>query len=179
MCSIGKTRLSSLPDYQLSGTITVPKGETYVVRTDTPELNAIIVFGTLLFDRTTEQTVLTVRARLIDVMPGGRLLVGTAMCAWPADKVVEFELIGGNTPEAPRDDAGRVERQLLRVREGGELSMHGSHTGATWSKLRQSLDVGDTRVRTARSMTFRKGQSVILTSTDYDNVSCRLCRFSV
>ncbi|OWF48084.1 Fibrocystin-L [Mizuhopecten yessoensis] len=135
--------------------VVIQKGQTILFDTNTPVLKMLVIQGgELVFDEANVE----LQAENILITDGGLLQVGTE--AEPFKHKAIITLHGHHrSKELPVYGT-----KSLAVREG-TLDLHGQRTTVTWTKLAQSVDVGNTTIILQHEVNWRKGDIIIISTT--------------
>lgn len=139
----------------------IPKSMTVIIDVDTPDLDVLIIDGTLLFsdDRDVE-----LRARHI-VINGGLLGAGTP--TRPHQHMAIITLLGdlSTRPELLGREGIEVGGKSLIV--AGNLTLYGQPR-STWTRLAVTADAGSDVLTVQGAVNWQAGDVVIVASTTFD-----------
>lgn len=134
--------------------VTVPSGKTILLDVSTPKLGGLQINGTLRFARR------NLRLHTKWIMVHGRLQVGTE--ANPFTNRAQIVLDGN-----PDDNVMGMGASVLGVM-GGTLDLHGAPRPVTWTKLANIAVAGSNRIRVQSAKGWRRGDRIVIASTDLD-----------
>ncbi|MGH8226430.1 MAG: G8 domain-containing protein [Steroidobacteraceae bacterium] len=140
------------PDGKVPGvgeTVTIERGKDVLLDVSPPPLGGLHIEGTLSFS---DKRALELTTESIIV--NGELAIGTQ--AKPHTHKATIIL----TDSVPGNDRGIVIA-------GGTLSLHGDRTNS-WTKLAATAKAGSTRIKVLNARGWRKGDVIVLASTDFD-----------
>jgi hypothetical protein len=142
--------------------IYIPKGLNLLVDIDsTPQLNAIIVEGTLIIAPDVDPT----HHRTLDAhyifVNGGRMEVGTE--AFPYTSKITITMHGDITsPYLPT-----YGNKVLGVRHG-TLDMHGPERSPTWTLMETTAEPGATQITLRTAVDWMVGEQISIAPTSYE-----------
>jgi cell migration-inducing and hyaluronan-binding protein len=140
-------------NYPVSGSVTVPAGETVLLDTDVALADLTVKGRLICADKD-----LSVRANWI--MVHGLLRCGTA--AAPFLKRLDIALTGSN----PAQDVMGMGSKFLGAMEGGRIDLHGEpRTG--WTRLAATAKKGALKITLKEAPPWRVGDRIVIVSTDY------------
>ena len=134
--------------------VVVPRGVTVVLDVSPPALGGVQVDGTLRFAR--RRLTLTTAY----VMVHGLLQVGTVQRPFRQRATIVLD-----GPE--HLDVHGMGTSVLGVM-GGRLELHGRFRPVTWTRLAASARPGDRTIRVRDARGWRRGDQIVVASTDYD-----------
>ncbi|MGH8228084.1 MAG: G8 domain-containing protein [Steroidobacteraceae bacterium] len=134
---------------RVGDTVTIERGEDVLLDVSPPPLGGLHIEGTLSFS---DKRALELTTESIIV--NGELAIGTK--AKPHTHKATIIL----TNSVPGNDRGIVIA-------GGTLSLHGDRTNS-WTKLAATAKAGSTRIKVLNARGWRKGDVIVLASTDFD-----------
>lgn len=135
--------------------VTVAAGTALLLDVSPPPLGALVVDGTLEFDRRD----LTLTARRVQV--GGALRVGSE--ARPFAQRAAIVLTGSAEEQG---EAG-LTAKAVAVMEGGTLDLHGEPR-LSWTRLAATAPAGAALLTLERDADWRPGDRLVVASTDFD-----------
>src|SRR5690606_28058639 len=147
------------PDGKVPGegdAVTIARGTEVVLDVDPPALRSLTVDGKLRFaeDRDINLTTEWIYLR------GGELQIGTEDQPYTRQATITL------TDKVPGEDINTMgDRGIMLMR--GTLSLHGEREH-TWSKLAKTAEKGSTRIEVLDASGWRKGDEIVLASTDFD-----------
>jgi hypothetical protein len=150
---------ASWPDGKVPGegdVVTIGKDSNIVLDVSPPALRSLTVNGKLSFsnDRDLELTTDWI------YLAGGELDIGSE--AHPHTRNATITL----TDKVPGEDINTMgDRGIMLLK--GTLSLHGDRTNA-WTKLADTAKAGSTRIEVLDAGGWRKGDVIVLASTDFD-----------
>ncbi|OYW46152.1 MAG: hypothetical protein B7Z33_08355 [Sphingomonadales bacterium 12-68-11] len=136
--------------------VTIARDTHVVLDVAPPALRSLTVDGKLSFSNKRDLELATEWIYL----RGGELEVGTE--ARPHTRQATITL----TDTVPGEDLNTMgDRGIMLM--GGTLSLHGDRTH-TWSKLAKTAEAGATRIEVLDASGWRRGDEIVLASTDFD-----------
>jgi hypothetical protein len=147
------------PDRKVPGagdTVTIEKGKDVLLDVSPPSLGGLHIDGKLSFSDKADIELTTEW-----IMVQGELEIGTE--AKPHTRKATITLTD-NVPGEELDGMG--DRGILV--EGGTLNLHGDRTNS-WTKLAGTANAGSTRIEVLNARGWRKGDVIVLASTDFDS----------
>ncbi len=136
-------------------TVTIPRGKDVLLDVSPPSLNGLQIDGKLSFSDNAD---LELTTEWITVR--GELQIGTE--AKPHTRKATITLTD-NVPGQNQDGMG--DRGIIIA--GGTLDLHGDRTNS-WTKLAATAKAGSTRIKVLNARGWRKGDVIVLASTDFD-----------
>ena len=147
------------PNGKVPGTgdaVTIARDTEVILDVDAKGLRSVTVDGKLTFSNERD---LELETEWIYVR-GGELQIGTE--AKPHTRKATITL----TDEVPGEDINTMgDRGIMLMR--GTLSLHGEREH-TWSKLSRTAEKGSTTIEVLDASGWRKGDEIVLASTDFD-----------
>jgi len=143
------------PDGKVPGvgdTVTIERGKDVLLDVSPPPLGDLRIDGKLSFSDKRDLK-LTTESILVE---GGKLEIGTE--AKPHTRQATITL----TNSLPGNGRGIV------IAPGGILSLHGDVTNS-WTKLAATAKAGSATIKVLNASGWRKGDVIVLASTDYDS----------
>jgi G8 domain len=131
-------------------TVTIEKGKDVLLDVSPPSLDGLQIEGELSFSDKSD-IVLTSDSIIVN----GELEIGTA--AKPHTRKATITL----TDNVPGNNRG-----ILVA--GGTLSLHGDRGANSWTKLARTAKAGSARIQVLNASGWRKGDVIVLASTDFD-----------
>lgn len=138
--------------------VVIPRGTTVILDMSPPDLPALKIQGTLIFEDRRN-----VALNADSILLTGRLEVGSV--AAPFTHEATITLTGQRTSKDDSVDNDGVSRGFNIV--GGVLKLYGQFDGPTWTQLNQHLPKGDLTARLVDSVSWRKGDQLIVAPTDF------------
>src|SRR5690606_7264471 len=136
--------------------VTIARGTEVVLDVSPPALRSLTVDGKLRF---ADDRDLALSTEWISLR-GGELQIGSE--GDPYTRTATITL----TDTVPGEDINTMgDRGIMLM--GGTLSLHGDRTH-TWTKLAQTAEAGSTRIEVLDANGWRKGDAIVLASTDFD-----------
>jgi hypothetical protein len=130
--------------------VTIEKGKDVLLDVSPPSLDGLQIEGKLSFSDKAD-IVLTTDSILVD----GELEIGTE--AKPHTRKATITL----TDNVPGNDRGIIIT-------GGTLNLHGDRGTNSWTKLARTAKAGSARIEVLNATGWRKGDVIVLASTDFD-----------
>ncbi len=137
-------------------TVTIEKGKDVLLDVSPPALDGLHVAGKLSFS---DKADIELTTEWIMVL--GELEIGTA--ARPHTRKATITLTDNVHGE---EHDGMGDRGIMV--EGGTLSLHGDRTNS-WTKLAATAQAGSDRIEVLNARGWRKGDVIVLASTDFDS----------
>jgi len=135
--------------------VTIGAGMDVVLDISPPGLNGINLNGTLTFANG-EDLELTTEW----ILNRGRLEIGTESDPFTGNAIITL------TDNVPNENInGMGDRGILMA--PGVLSLHGNRENS-WTKLAETAEAGDTRIRVLDASGWQIGDEIVLASTDYN-----------
>ena len=151
---------ASWPDGKVPGAgdaVTIGRDKDIVLDVSPPTLRSLTVNGKLSFS---DDRDLELKTDWI-YLAGGELEIGSE--ARPYTRQATITL----TDNVPGENINTMgDRGIMLL--GGTLSLHGDRTSNTWTKLAKTARAGADRVDVLNASGWRKGDQIVLASTDYD-----------
>jgi len=151
---------ASWPDGKVPGAgdaVTIPRDRDMVLDVSPPALRSLTINGKLSF---ADDRDLSLTTEWIYV-PGGELDVGSEARPYTHKAVITL------TDNVPNEDINTMgDRGIMLL--GGTLSLHGDRGSNTWSKLAKTAKAGSATISVLNAAGWRKGDVIVLASTDYD-----------
>ncbi len=150
---------ASWPDGKVPGegdAVTIGKDRNIVLDVSPPGLRSLTIDGKLSFanDRDIELTTDWI------YLPGGELDIGSE--AHPYTRKATITL----TDKVPDEDINTMgDRGIMML--NGTLELHGDRTN-TWTKLAATAKAGSSKIEVLNAAGWRKGDVIVLASTDFD-----------
>jgi cell migration-inducing and hyaluronan-binding protein len=137
-------------------TVTIEKGKEVLLDVSPPPLNGMHIEGKLSFSDKADLELTTEW-----IMVHGELEIGTE--ARPHTRNATITLTD-NVKDEEHDGMG--DRGIMVA--GGTLNLHGNRTNS-WTKLAATANAGSTQIKVLNARGWRKGDVVVLASTDFDS----------
>lgn len=161
---------STWPGGVLPGTgtnVVIPDGETVWLDFDgvggAVHVKSLTVLGELRFACGGGE--LRTNYVLVD---GGTFSIGSAGRPYPFRVRIKLEHDLAATDFGGPTHAGDLLDQALVVQDGGVVEMFGRDHGTSWTQLAETAQRGATRIRLTENVAWKRGQRIVLASTDYD-----------
>jgi hypothetical protein len=137
-------------------TVTIPKGKSVILDVSPPPLAGLSIDGKLTFSNDADIELTTEW-----IMLHGELEIGTEDKPHTRKATITF------TDNVKGEDimAGMGDRGIMI--SGGTLRLHGDRTH-TWTKLAKTAEAGATTIEVLDASGWRKGDEIVLASTDFD-----------
>ncbi|OYW45812.1 MAG: hypothetical protein B7Z33_08350 [Sphingomonadales bacterium 12-68-11] len=136
--------------------VTIARDTHVVLDVAPPALRSLTVDGKLSFSNERDLELATEWIYL----RGGELEIGTEARPHTRQAVITL------TDTVPGEDLNTMgDRGIMLM--GGTLSLHGDRTH-TWSKLAKTAEAGATRIEVLDASGWRRGDAIVLASTDFD-----------
>jgi cell migration-inducing and hyaluronan-binding protein len=136
--------------------VTIARDRSIILDVSPPALRSLTINGRLSF---TEDRDLDLKTEWIYV-PGGELDIGSE--AKPYTRKATITL----TDNVPNEDINTMgDRGIMML--GGTLSLHGDRTNA-WTKLAKTAKAGAASIQVLNAAGWRKGDVIVLASTDFN-----------
>jgi len=137
--------------------VTIARGKNILLDVVPPSLRSLTINGKLSFSNALDIELKTDWIYL----PGGELDIGSE--AQPFTHKATITL----TDNVPNEDINTMgDRGIMML--GGTLSLHGDRTANTWSKLAKTAKAGSATIVVLNAAGWRKGDVIVLASTDFD-----------
>ena len=137
--------------------VTIGRDRDIVLDVSPPALRSLTVNGKLSFSNDRD---LELKTDWI-YLAGGELDIGSE--AKPYTRQATITL----TDKVPDENVNTMgDRGIMLL--GGTLSLHGDRTNNTWTKLVKTAKAGADRIDVLNASGWRKGDEIVLASTDYD-----------
>jgi len=147
------------PDRKVPGagdTVTIERGKNVLLDVSPPSLGGLHIEGKLSFS---DQADIELTTDWIIVQ--GELEIGTE--AKPHTRKATITL----TDNVPGQDMDGMARRGIVI-AGGTLKLHGDRTNS-WTKLARTAKAGSDRIQVLNARGWRKGDVIVLASTDFDS----------
>jgi G8 domain-containing protein len=136
--------------------VTIPRGTEVVLDVTPPTLRSITVQGKLTF---LDKKDLGLTTDWI-YLPGGELQIGTEARPFTHQATITL------TDKVPDENINTMgDRGIMMLK--GTLSLHGDRKNA-WTKLAGTAKAGSSRIEVLNAAGWRKGDQIVLASTDFD-----------
>jgi hypothetical protein len=137
--------------------VTIGRDREIILDVSPPALRSLTINGKLSF---ADDHDLDLKSEWI-YLPGGELAIGSA--AKPYTRKATITL----TNTVPDEDINTMgDRGIMML--GGTLSLHGDRAN-TWTKLAKTAKAGSNRIDVLDATGWRKGDEIVLASTDFDS----------
>jgi cell migration-inducing and hyaluronan-binding protein len=150
---------ASWPDGKVPGegdAVTIARGKEIVLDVDSPALRSLTIDGKLTFSNDAD----------IDLtsdwiyLQGGELAIGSEGKPYTRNATITL------TDKVPGENINTMgDRGIILM--GGTLSLHGDREH-TWTKLAKTAEAGSARIEVLDASGWRKGDEIVLASTDFD-----------
>src|SRR6185437_3055118 len=137
-------------------TVTIQRGQQVLLDVSPPPLGSVHIEGKLSFADKAD-----IKLTADSILVYGQLEIGTA--AKPHTHKATI-ILTNNVPSQEMD--GMLVRGIVLV--GGTLNLHGDRTNS-WTKLARTAKAGSARIQVLNASGWRKGDVIVLASTDYDS----------
>jgi len=137
-------------------TVTIKRGQDVLLDVSPPPLGSVHIEGKLSFSDKAD-----IKLTADSILVYGDLQIGTE--AKPHTRKATIVLTN-NVPSTEMD--GMLVRGIVVV--GGTLNLHGDRTNS-WTKLAGTAQAGSARIRVLNASGWRKGDVIVLASTDFDS----------
>ena len=134
--------------------VTIPHGMAVVLDESPPPLKTLKVYGALIFAR--RDLSLTLDA----VELYGLLEVGTPEEPFAQRAEIHF------TGTRNEDGSPGTPKGISVL--GGRLDLHGDRLEPSWTRLAETVDIGDERITLEQPVMWRPGQRIVISSTELD-----------
>jgi len=136
--------------------VTIPRGTEMVLDVSPPALRSITVQGKLTFADERDLDLVTDWI----YVPGGELAIGSEAGPFQHNATITL------TDEVKGEDVNTMgDRGIMLM--GGKLNLHGDREH-TWTKLASTAERGGTRIEVLDASGWRRGDEIVLASTDFD-----------
>jgi cell migration-inducing and hyaluronan-binding protein len=136
--------------------VTIGRDRNIVLDVAPPALRSLTINGKLSFSNDLD---LELKSEWI-YLPGGELDIGSEAKPHTRNAVITL------TDTVPNEDINTMgDRGIMML--GGTLSLHGDRTNA-WTKLAKTAKAGSARIEVLNAAGWRKGDVIVLASTDFD-----------
>src|SRR5690606_1555504 len=136
--------------------VTIPRGTEMVLDVSPPALRSITVEGKLTFADEHDLELVTDWI----YVPGGEVQIGTEASPFQHDATITL------TDTVPGEDINTMgDRGIMLMR--GTLELHGNRENA-WTKLARTAQKGANRIEVLDASGWRRGDEIVLASTDFD-----------
>jgi hypothetical protein len=150
---------ASWPDGKVPGagdSVTIARGRSIILDVSPPALRSLTINGKLSFANDRDLSLTTEWIYL----PGGELDIGSE--AKPYTRKATITL----TDNFPDEDINTMgDRGIMML--AGTLSLHGDRTNS-WTKLARTARAGSASIQVLNAAGWRKGDIIVLASTDFD-----------
>ena len=150
---------ASWPDGKVPGAgeaVTIGKDKAIVLDVSPPALRSLTIQGKLSFADTRDLSLTTDWIYL----PGGELDIGSAAKPYVHKATITL------TDTVPNEDVNTMgDRGIMML--NGTLSLHGDRTNS-WTKLASTAKAGAASIQVLNAAGWRRGDTIVLASTDYD-----------
>ena len=137
-------------------TVTIQRGQQVLLDVSPPPLGSVHIEGKLSFADKAD-----IKLTADSILVYGQLEIGTQ--AKPHTHKATI-ILTNNVPSQEMD--GMLVRGIVLV--GGTLNLHGDRTNS-WTKLARTAKAGSARIQVLNASGWRKGDVIVLASTDYDS----------
>jgi len=136
--------------------VTIEKGKDVLLDVSPPALGGLSIDGKLTFSDKSDLELITEW-----VMVHGELAIGTEAKPYTHKATITL------TDNVPNEDpaAGMGDRGIMIM--GGTLNLHGDRSNS-WTKLAATAPAGSTSIEVSNAGGWRKGDVIVLASTDFD-----------
>ena len=161
--AVKQTRWSdpaSWPEGKVPGAgdaVTIGRDKNIVLDVAPPALRSLTVNGKLSFSNDLD---LELKTEWI-LLAGGELAIGSE--AKPYTRKATITL----TDTVPNEDINTMGDRGIMVM-AGTLNLHGNRTTNTWTKLAKTAKAGSAKIEVLNASGWRKGDVIVLSSTDFD-----------
>jgi cell migration-inducing and hyaluronan-binding protein len=136
--------------------VTIGRDQDMILDVSPPALRSLTINGKLSF---ADDRDIDLKSEWI-YLPGGELAIGSA--AKPYTRKATITL----TDTVPNEDINTMgDRGIMML--GGTLNLHGDRANS-WTKLAKTARAGSTRIDVLDAAGWRKGDEIVLASTDFD-----------
>jgi hypothetical protein len=144
--------------------VTIEKGQTVLLDTDTANLDLVTVKGKLIFGEKfidlNKNGVLDFTADSLWIN-GGHLEIGTESDAYDAKTTI--------TLDGQNDDTVDMGGRALLVTDQGILDLHGvSQDKISWTQLSANVNAGSTTITLAESVNWQAGDAIVIAPSGFD-----------
>jgi cell migration-inducing and hyaluronan-binding protein len=150
---------ASWPDGKVPGAgdaVTIGRDRNIVLDVSPPALRSLTINGRLAFSNDADVDLKTEWIFL----PGGELEIGSEAHPYTRNATITL------TDTVPNEDINTMgDRGIMMM--AGTLSLHGNRTNA-WTKLSRTAKAGSDRIEVLDAGGWRKGDEIVLASTDFD-----------
>jgi len=150
---------ASWPDGKVPGAgdaVTIPKDKAILLDVTPPALRSLTIDGKLSFSDASDISLTTDWIYL----PGGELDIGSAAKPYTHKATITL------TDNVPNEDINTMgDRGIMML--NGTLELHGDRTNS-WTKLAGTAKAGASKIAVLRAAGWRKGDVIVLASTDFD-----------
>ena len=137
--------------------VTIGRDRDIVLDVAPPALRSLTVNGKLSFSNDRD---LELKTDWI-YLAGGELDIGSEAKPYTHKAIITL------TDKVPGENINTMgDRGIMLL--GGTLSLHGDRTNNTWTKLAKTAKAGADRIDVLNASGWRKGDEIVLASTDYD-----------
>jgi cell migration-inducing and hyaluronan-binding protein len=136
--------------------VTIARGKNIVLDVNPPALRSLTVNGKLSFSNDLD---VDLKSEWI-LLGGGELNIGSQAKPYTRNATITL------TDNVPNEDVNTMgDRGIMLLR--GTLSLHGDRKNA-WTKLAKTAKAGSARIEVLDARGWRKGDRIVLASTDFD-----------
>ncbi|MBO9669345.1 MAG: G8 domain-containing protein [Sphingobium sp.] len=150
----------SWPDGKVPGAgdaVTIARDQSVILDVSPPALRSLTINGKLSFANDRDISLTTEWI----YVPGGELEIGSEAKPYARNAVITL------TDAVPNEDINTMgDRGIMML--GGTLSLHGDRTSNTWTKLAKTAKAGSATINVLNAAGWRKGDVIVLASTDFD-----------
>src|SRR6185312_13585702 len=150
---------ASWPDGKVPGegaAVTIPRDKDIVLDVTPPTLRSLTIDGKLSFS---DQRDLELKTDWV-YLPGGELDIGSAARPYTHKATITL------TDNVPGEDINTMgDRGIMLLR--GTLNLHGDRKNS-WTKLSATAKAGADRIQVLDASGWRRGDVIVLASTDYN-----------
>jgi len=137
--------------------VTIGRDRNILLDVAPPALRSLTINGKLSFADTRDLSLTTDWIYL----PGGELDIGSEAKPFMHKALITL------TDVVPNEDINTMgDRGIMLL--GGTLSLHGGRTSNSWTKLAKTAKAGSASIEVLNAAGWRKGDVIVLASTDYD-----------
>jgi cell migration-inducing and hyaluronan-binding protein len=151
---------ASWPDGKVPGAgeaVTIGRDREIILDVSPPALRSLTIHGKLSFS---DERDLELKSDWI-YLAGGELAIGSEAKPYKRNATITL------TDTVPNEDISTMgDRGIMMLR--GTLNLHGDRTH-TWTKLSQTAKAGATKIQVLDARGWRKGDVIVLASTDFDS----------
>jgi cell migration-inducing and hyaluronan-binding protein len=137
--------------------VTIDRSRNILLDVSPPALRSLTINGKLSFSNALDINLTTEWI----YVPGGELDIGSEAQPHTRQASITF------TDNVPNEDINTMgDRGIMML--GGTLSLHGDRTSNTWTKLAKTAKAGSATIAVLNAAGWRKGDVIVLASTDFD-----------